>query len=141
MSELDDLLNEADACYHDGEDSGNHATGPARAELAALRAKVANLIGAMAAQDAREAMAGALCEVPYAEHGCDWPQAMADTVIHLRARVAALEKTIEAGDALMLSIDTMVDVEFREDGERSGYEDDVVDAIAAYRAAREASRE
>lgn len=42
----------------------------------------------LAAQDEREKAAGAKCSVPYEQHGCDWPDAVADEVLALRARVA-----------------------------------------------------
>lgn len=55
-------------------------------------------------------------------------------------RIAKMERVAEAGDALASAVDTIVEVEFREDGARSGYEDDVTDSLSAYRAAREASK-
>jgi hypothetical protein len=42
------------------------------------------LKGAIAAQDSRELLAGIKCGVPYEEHGCDWPDAVADKVLELR---------------------------------------------------------
>jgi hypothetical protein len=42
------------------------------------------LRGAMRAQDERQRLAGEKCGVPYAEHGCDWPDAVSDLLIETR---------------------------------------------------------
>jgi hypothetical protein len=44
--------------------------------------------GAMAAQDERERVAGDRCGVSYLDHGCDWPDAVADVVVTLRDALA-----------------------------------------------------
>ena len=62
-----------------------------RAVRAALE-RMALLEGAMAAQDEREKQAGELCGVSYLENGCDWPEAVAETVLALRRQVAVLEQ-------------------------------------------------
>ena len=54
------------------------------------------LRGAIAAQDEREREAGKKCGVPYELYGCDWPDAVAEEVIALRQRIAALEPKIDA---------------------------------------------
>lgn len=53
-------------------------------------AEVDLLRGAMTAQDDRERQAGEKCGVDYATSGCDWPDAVADRVLHLRAEVERL---------------------------------------------------
>lgn len=58
-----------------------------------LRQQVTELKGAMAAQDEREQQAGVLCGISWVEHGCDWPDAIADHVLALRARIVAAETT------------------------------------------------
>lgn len=59
--------------------------------IAALEKQVAELTGAMAAQDEREREAGASCGVLYELHGCDWPDGVATEVTCARRRIAALE--------------------------------------------------
>jgi len=54
-----------------------------RAEKA--EAELAQVKGAMAAQDEREKLAGEKCNILWQEHGCDWPDAVAERVIHLRS--------------------------------------------------------
>ena len=54
------------------------------AALSSLREERDTVKGAMVAQDEREQRAGALCGVPWAEHGCDWPDAVAEEVCALR---------------------------------------------------------
>jgi hypothetical protein len=49
------------------------------------------LRGALEAQTSREREAGVSCQVPYEQHGCDWPDGVAEVVIGLRARIAELE--------------------------------------------------
>jgi len=51
-----------------------------------LKAEVATLKGAMAAQDERERLAGDQCGVPWQEHQCDWPDAVAEALIVSRER-------------------------------------------------------
>lgn len=72
----------------------------ARAELAALREDLKLARGAMAAQDERERVAGERCGVLALEHGCDWPDAVADTLDALRERVAKLESALVKADEL-----------------------------------------
>jgi hypothetical protein len=57
-----------------------------RQKLAAKDSEIATLKGAMAAQDEREHRAGKRCLVFHEQHGCDWPDAVADTVLLLRAQ-------------------------------------------------------
>ena len=52
------------------------------------------LRGAMLAQDGRERAAGVACGIPYYEHGCDWPEAAADTIVCLRAMIERLRTTL-----------------------------------------------
>jgi len=52
--------------------------------------ETAMLRGAMSAQDEREREAGKLCGILWEEHGCDWPDAVAETVITLRKKLAEL---------------------------------------------------
>jgi hypothetical protein len=62
------------------------------ARLSALRAAektCEQLRGAMQAQDERELRAAAACGVPYEQHGCDWPDAVADAVLALRSALDA----------------------------------------------------
>jgi hypothetical protein len=63
----------------------------------AAEAEVGLLRGAIEAQDGRERAAGAACGVPYEEHGCDWPNAVAEEVARLRHIITGHEK----GGALM----------------------------------------
>jgi len=51
-----------------------------------LKAEVATLKGAMAAQDERERLAGDQCGIPWQEHQCDWPDAVAEALIVSRER-------------------------------------------------------
>lgn len=53
--------------------------------------EVEMLRGAMKAQDERERKAGELCGVSWEENGCDWPDAVAETVIVLRKKLADAE--------------------------------------------------
>lgn len=62
-------------------------------ELARLRKECKLLLGAMAAQDEREAQAGARCGVLRESHGCDWPDAVADELSRLRNVEEALKVT------------------------------------------------
>ena len=57
----------------------------AEAELITVR-------GAMASQDSRQVVAGMKCGVFYSDHGCDWPDTVADEVLRLDAELAALRK-------------------------------------------------
>src|SRR4051812_44435244 len=66
-----------------------------------LRGDVWLLRGAMDSQDHRERLAGEKCGVPYAEHGCDWPDAAAEEVLRLRAMyAAACDRVAAQSDAL-----------------------------------------
>jgi len=68
------------------------ATGDeARVALAAAENECYLLKGAMAAQDGREQAAGERCGVSALEHGCDWPDAVADSVVDLRRQLAGAE--------------------------------------------------
>lgn len=61
------------------------------------------LKGAMDAQDDRERQAGEKCGVDYAQWGCDWPDAAADTILSLKRQLQAatlvwsIEKPTVAG--------------------------------------------
>ena len=61
------------------------------AERDALSSAVVGLRSAMKAQDDRERDAGERCGVSRDLSGCDWPDAVADEVIALEARVEQLE--------------------------------------------------
>lgn len=61
-----------------------------RAEIAGLRADLAMASGTIHAQDERERRAGERCGITYEQHGCDWPDAMAEEVLRLRAERDAL---------------------------------------------------
>ena len=63
-----------------------------QAENAALKKELAMVRGAMRAQDEREAIAGARCGVGAELHGYDWPDAVADQVLMLKANNELLEK-------------------------------------------------
>jgi hypothetical protein len=71
----------------------------AEGQLSVLRARAERaeadrdtLKGAMNAQDERERHAGQTCGVPAEIHGCDWPDAVAETVFSLQAARDALAK-------------------------------------------------
>ena len=53
--------------------------------------EIALLKGTIASQDEREKKAGERCGVPYEQHGCDWPDWMAEKVLSQAARIAELE--------------------------------------------------
>jgi hypothetical protein len=53
--------------------------------------EIALLKGTIAAQDEREKKAGERCGVPCEQHGCDWPDWMAEQVLSQAARIAQLE--------------------------------------------------
>lgn len=53
------------------------------------------LRGAMKAQDERESIAGAVCDVPRSEYGCDWPHEMADRLIAMRNENADLKRLLD----------------------------------------------
>ena len=63
----------------------------AHARIVEQLEEIALLKGAMAAQDEREQKAGERCGVPYEQHGCDWPDWMAEKVLSQAARIAQLE--------------------------------------------------
>ena len=65
-----------------------------RAEIAGLKADLAMASGTIHAQDERERRAGERCEITYERHGCDWPDAMADEVLRLRAERDALDALV-----------------------------------------------
>jgi len=52
----------------------------------AIIAQRDDALGAMAAQDEREKVAGEMCGVLYHLHGCDWPDAVAERVVALEAQ-------------------------------------------------------
>jgi hypothetical protein len=64
-------------------------------EVERLRAELSLVRGAMAAQDERERKAGERCGVPYEQHGCDWPEWVADEVLKLRERLKPKPVVIE----------------------------------------------
>ena len=68
------------------------------------QSRIRELEGAMDSQDNREREAGEKCDIPYSEHGCDWPDAAADRIIFLRSENQrlrqAVEELIEAGQAM-----------------------------------------
>jgi hypothetical protein len=70
---------EGNAVYH------QRMRGKSEAELATAK-------GAISAQDEREANAGVKCGVAYELSGCDWPDAVADEVLRLKADLAALRE-------------------------------------------------
>jgi hypothetical protein len=78
-----------------------------RADLTALREALAAARGAMEVQDERERAAGERCGVSQMERGCDWPDAVADLVIHLRKQ---RDEAIASRDALSASQGVMVGV-------------------------------
>ena len=57
-----------------------------------VRDLIYQMRGAMRAQDEREREAGARCGVGAELHGCDWPDAVADQVLMLKANNELLEK-------------------------------------------------
>lgn len=61
----------------------------------ALKADLAMASGTIHAQDERERRAGERCGITYEWHGCDWPDAMAEEVIRLRAERDALKARLE----------------------------------------------
>ena len=63
----------------------------AHARIVEQLEEIALLKGAIAAQDEREQKAGERCGVPYEQHGCDWPDWMAEQVLSQAARIAQLE--------------------------------------------------
>lgn len=62
-------------------------------ELDRLRGDNVLLRGAMDAQDERERKAGEVCGVSFAEHGCDWPEWVAEEVVSLRIEIARLRRS------------------------------------------------
>ena len=66
--------------------SDEHITG-AVDELLAQRN---DALGAMAAQDEREKVAGEMCGVLHHLHGCDWPDAVAERVVSLEEKILAI---------------------------------------------------
>lgn len=68
-----------------------------RAEIAGLKADLAMASGTIHAQDDRdrERRAGERCGITYEWHGCDWPDAMAEEVLRLRAERDALKARLE----------------------------------------------
>lgn len=66
----------------------------AEAELTTLRASLAEYQGAMRAQDQREDAAGVRCGVLRGYSGCDWPDAVAEEVLTLRASLEQARKEL-----------------------------------------------
>lgn len=60
------------------------------AENTRLRAENTILLGAINAQDEREHVAGEHCGVSRLEHGCDWPDAVAERVVWFQEENARL---------------------------------------------------
>jgi hypothetical protein len=56
-----------------------------------LEAEMGELRASVDSQDIREQRAGELCGVPWPEHGCDWPAAVAERCVLARVRVRLLE--------------------------------------------------
>lgn len=65
-------------------------------ELQDLKQELALVKGAMNAQDERERAAGQLCGIPYEEHGCDWPDAVADALNVERKKRLEAEQDADA---------------------------------------------
>ncbi len=59
-------------------------------QIDALEVEIERLKGAMDSQDKRERAAGERCGVSWMEHGCDWPDRMADVVIDQRENIERL---------------------------------------------------
>jgi hypothetical protein len=59
---------------------------------------LALLAGSIDAQDEREQQAGERCGVSRAEHGCDWPDAVAERVLVLTAALTAERKAREQAE-------------------------------------------
>lgn len=74
----------------------------AEAELTTLRASLAEYQGAMRAQDQREDAAGVRCGVLRGYSGCDWPDAVAEEVLTLRASLEQAQS--KSGAASMESL-------------------------------------
>lgn len=64
------------------------------ADVDRLAVEVKRLAGLIESQDRREREAGDKCNILWAEHGCDWPDAVAERVVHLRREVARLREAL-----------------------------------------------
>lgn len=53
-----------------------------------LHKQIWDLEGALDSQDERMRKAGKACGILFEEHGCDWPDAVAERLVHLRTRHA-----------------------------------------------------
>jgi hypothetical protein len=80
-------------------------------ENAKLRQRVGELQGALAAQDQRERKAGEKCGVSYQEHGCDWPDAIAERLAWSQHRVKDLQQSLELHAHLYQALDRLPKVE------------------------------
>lgn len=74
-------------------------------ETEQLRAELAQMRGAMNAQDGRERAAGEACGVSWLEHGCDWSDAVAEAVCSLRAELERKEEALDAWQAKLRHAD------------------------------------
>jgi hypothetical protein len=96
--------------------------------------EIALLKGAIAAQDERERKAGERCAVPYEQHGCDWPDWMAEKLLSQAARIAqleALKQPIQTAIAAAISLGvsrggSLVEKAWRETLQKA---EDEIDAI------------
>jgi len=61
-------------------------------------AEVVLLRGAIAAQDEREKAAGILCGVPYEQHGCDWPDWVAEELNYQRSQAEHWQRMFKSDD-------------------------------------------
>jgi len=66
-------------------------TEAAHEKIAFQQERIALLKGSIAAHEERNRKAGERCGVPYEQHGCDWPDWMAENVLSQAARIAQLE--------------------------------------------------
>ncbi len=69
-------------------DAESRKTGIPVAELIRRKIDEGELLGALRAQDERERLAGVKCGIPWEEHGCDWPDAVADEILRLKNLIA-----------------------------------------------------
>lgn len=139
MSKLDEVLNNVVGASL----RSDNIIGEARAELSKLRNDLSRLANHRSEMDCSYAGID-LAEASLAHHcPIDRPCSRYGYEKQIDAaaeRVAALEKACEAGDALVSSADYIVALGFPAVADRSQYEDDVIEALASYRAAREACR-
>lgn len=72
-----------------------------------MKSEIELLKGAIAAQDERERQAGERCNVPYELWGCDWPDAVAEVVLHLRTEVEHYKSLFDVRMKRDLTIETL----------------------------------